>query len=153
MCPTLNIIFLIKPFIFRVDDNERVIMSSQAQLNSLDVKSYTNVLGLFSESHMQYHLFNDNNIGVGVQPSLMEMSQKALEMLSANPNGYVILIEGGRIDHGHHENKAKLALEEMAHLHKVVELIRSEIDEEETLMVVTSDHSHSMTINGYAVSK
>lgn len=129
--------------------------SSQAQLNSLDVKSYTNVLGLFSESHMQYHLFNDhdNNIGVGVQPSLMEMSQKALEMLSANPKGYVILIESGRIDHGHHENKAKLALEEVAHLHKVVDSIRSVIDEEETLMIVTADHSHSMTINGYAVRK
>lgn len=130
-------------------------MSSQAQLNSLDVKSYTNVLGLFSESHMQYHLFNDpdNNSDVGVQPSLMEMSQKALEMLSANPNGYVILIESGRVDHAHHENMARLALEEVAHLHKVVDLIRSEIDEEETLMVVTADHSHSMTINGYAVRK
>lgn len=104
---------------------------------------------------MQYHLFNDhdNNIGVGVQPSLMEMSQKALEMLSANPKGYVILIESGRIDHGHHENKAKLALEEVAHLHKVVDSIRSVIDEEETLMIVTADHSHSMTINGYAVRK
>lgn len=104
---------------------------------------------------MQYHLFNDydNIIGVGEQPSLLEMSQKALEKISTNPNGYVMLIESGRIDHGHHENKAKLALEEVAHLHKVVEFIRSEINEEETLMIVTADHSHTMTISGYPISE
>lgn len=126
----------------------------QAQLNSLDVKNFTNVLGLFAESHMQYHLFNDDNVSDDVkQPSLMELSQKALEIVSSNPHGYVLLIESGRIDHAHHENKAKLALEEMVQLHKLVEFIRSEIDEEETLMVVTSDHSHTMTISGYPVSK
>lgn len=122
----------------------------QAQLNSLDVKNVTNVLGLFAESHMQYHLFNDENVK---QPSLMELSQKALEIVSSNPHGYVLLIESGRIDHAHHENKAKLALEEMVQLHQLVDIIRSEIDEEETLMVVTSDHSHTMTISGYPVSK
>jgi alkaline phosphatase len=99
---------------------------------------------------MQYHLLNDYNFE---QPSLMEMSQKALQMVSNNPNGYVLLIESGRIDHAHHENKARLAMEEVMELHKLVEFIRSEINEEETLMVVTADHSHTMTISGYPVSK
>jgi alkaline phosphatase len=103
---------------------------------------------------MQYHLFNDvdNKMGVGVQPSLLEMTQKALQKVSsASPNGYVMLIESGRIDHGHHENKAKLALEEVVHLHDVIEFLRSQIDEEETLMIVTADHSMAMTISGYPV--
>lgn len=99
---------------------------------------------------MQYHLLNNYD---GIQPSLMEMVKKAMEMISTNPNGYVMLIESGRIDHGHHENRAKLVFEEVAHLHKIVEFIRSEIDEEETLMIVTADHSHTMTISGYPVSK
>jgi alkaline phosphatase len=128
-------------------------MSSQAQLNSLDAKNYTNILGLFSEGHMQYHLFNDvdNKMGVGVQPSLLEMAQKALQIVSTNPNGFVMLIESGRIDHAHHDNKAKLALEEVAHLHTVINVLRSQIDKEDTLMIVTADHSMDMTISGYPV--
>lgn len=102
---------------------------------------------------MQYHLLNDYNFGDDKQPTLMEMSQKALQVLSNNPNGYVLLIESGKIDHAHHENKARLAMEEVMELHKLVEFIRSEIHEEETLMVVTADHSHTMTISGYPGSK
>lgn len=102
---------------------------------------------------MQYHLLNDYTVDGDRQPSLMELSQKALQMVARNPNGYVLLIESGRIDHAHHENKARLALEETSQLHKLVEFIRSEINEEETLMVVTADHSHTMTISGYPVSE
>jgi alkaline phosphatase len=34
------------------------------------------------------------------EPSIIEMTQKAIEMLSLNPNGYFLLVEGGKIDHG-----------------------------------------------------
>lgn len=102
---------------------------------------------------MQYHYLNELNYDGDKQPSLMEMSQKALQMVSSNPNGYVLLIESGRIDHAHHENKAKLAMEEVVVLHELVKFIKSEIDDEETLMVVTADHSHAMTISGYPVSE
>jgi alkaline phosphatase len=94
---------------------------------------------------MQYHLLSDKVL----EPTLMEMSQKALQMMSKNRNGFVLMIESGRIDHGHHETKAKLALEETKHFEEVVEYIRSQVDESETLIVVTADHSHTMSISGY----
>lgn len=93
---------------------------------------------------MQYHLLNDKTD----EPSLLEMTQKALQMVAGNPKGYVLMIESGRIDHGHHENIAKLALEETRHFHEVVDYVRKAVNESETLIVVTSDHSHTMSIGG-----
>lgn len=119
---------------------------SQSTLSSLNVKYYDKLLGLFSESHMQYHLLSDKI----TEPTLMEMTQKALQIVSKNPKGFVLLIESGRIDHGHHETRAKLALEETAHFHEVVNFVRSRVDVSETLVVVTADHSHTMSVGGEA---
>lgn len=83
----------------------------------------------------------------------MEMAQKALQMVTRNPKGYVLMIESGRIDHAHHSNKAKLALDETQHFHEVVEYIRGQVDEKETLIIVTADHSHTMSIGGYPKRK
>lgn len=41
-----------------------------------------------------------------------KMTEKAIELLSRNKNGYFLFVEGGRIDHGHHESKAIKALDE-----------------------------------------
>lgn len=98
---------------------------------------------------MQYHLLNDKSD----EPSLLEMTQKALQMVSKNPNGFVLMIESGRIDHAHHENRARLAFEEVAHLNEVVDFLRSQVNLSETLIVLTADHSHTMTVSGYPKSK
>ena len=34
------------------------------------------------------------------EPSITEMTEKAIDLLSVNPNGYFLLVEGGKIDHG-----------------------------------------------------
>ncbi|CAO1424876.1 unnamed protein product [Diamesa tonsa] len=116
-------------------------------LLGLDVNGYDNILGLFSDSHMNYHLLRDKI----VEPTLTEMTQKALEMMRKNTKGYVLLIEGGRIDHAHHETKPKLAMEETVQFHKAIELVKAQVNEEDTLILVTADHSHTMTVSGYAV--
>jgi alkaline phosphatase len=38
------------------------------------------------------------------EPSLSEMTVAAIEVLQKNENGYVLFVEGGRIDHAHHQN-------------------------------------------------
>ena len=45
------------------------------------------------------------------QPSLVNMTVIAINMLSKNPNGFVLMVEGGRIDHAHHENYAQQQIE------------------------------------------
>ncbi|XP_076446848.1 alkaline phosphatase-like [Babylonia areolata] len=103
-----------------------------------------NLLGLFTESHMSYELSRDNE----EEPSITEMTRKAIEILSKNPAGFFLLVEGGRIDHGHHQNWAKRALEETTAFDDAVAAARN-MTGDDTLMVVTADHSHVFNIAGY----
>jgi alkaline phosphatase len=58
---------------------------------------------------------------------------------------------GGLIDQAHHATIAKKGLEETLVLHETVNFVRSQIDEKDTLMLVTADHSHVFTVGGYPV--
>jgi alkaline phosphatase len=82
----------------------------------------------------------------------MEMTRQALNILKKNSNGYVLMVEGGRIDHGHHETRARRALDETVSFNEAVEFARSQVNEEDTLILVTADHSHVLTVGGYPVS-
>lgn len=56
---------------------------------------------------------------------------------------------GGRIDHAHHDSLAHLALDETVEYSKAVKRARTLTNEEDTLIVVSSDHAHTMTVAGY----
>ncbi|NXH54572.1 PPBT protein, partial [Rhabdornis inornatus] len=56
---------------------------------------------------------------------------------------------GGRIDHGHHEGKAKQALHEAVELDRAIGLSTRLTSTQDTLSVVTADHSHVFTFGGY----
>jgi alkaline phosphatase len=60
------------------------------------------------------------------------------------------VIEAGRIDHGHHDGTAYKALTETQELHETVAWLLTKVDLSETLIVVTADHSHTLTLAGYA---
>lgn len=62
-------------------------------------------------------------------------------------------ITGGRIDHAHHYNNPYRALEETLVLETTLEAIMSKVDLSETLIVVTADHSHVMTMGGLATPR
>ena len=98
---------------------------------------------------MEYKLLADPKD----QPTLTEMTAKALEILSKNENGFVLLVEGGRIDTAHHETTARLALDEAVEFQNAVEYVKNNTKESDTLIVVTSDHSTVLTVGGYMVSK
>lgn len=63
--------------------------------------------------------------------------------------GYVLLVEGGRIDMAHHKNYAHAALHEVLEFDMAIEAALKATNEKETLILVTADHSHSVTLNGY----
>ncbi|KAA0187397.1 hypothetical protein HAZT_HAZT010792 [Hyalella azteca] len=56
---------------------------------------------------------------------------------------------GGLIDHGHHGNKAHKALSETLELDAAVSAALEMVCLQETLVIVTADHGHSMSLNGY----
>ncbi|WP_421335192.1 alkaline phosphatase [Aeromonas veronii] len=109
------------------------------------------VLGLFSsKSHLDYELDRVAKGAANTQPSLSEMTAKAIDLLSKNSQGYFLMVEGGRIDHALHGTNAKRSLTDAVALDEAVKTALSKVDLNNTLIVVTADHDHTMTINGYS---
>ena len=107
----------------------------------------TKVFGLFNESHMQYEADRAND--VAGEPSLSQMTEKAINVLNNNENGFFLSVEAGRIDHAHHAGNAYNALNDTIEFAKAVKAAMDSTNPEETLIVVTADHSHVFTIAGY----
>ncbi|MBO0399433.1 alkaline phosphatase [Aeromonas veronii] len=109
------------------------------------------VLGLFSsKSHLDYELDRVAKGAANTQPSLSEMTAKAIDLLSKNNQGYFLMVEGGRIDHALHGTNAKRSLTDAVALDEAVKTALGKVDLSNTLIVVTADHDHTMTINGYS---
>ncbi|AHG20334.2 alkaline phosphatase [Chania multitudinisentens RB-25] len=121
---------------------------NQAQFDKLDPAKVDHLLALFEPSHMQFE--HDRPRDAAGEPSLAEMTGKAIDILAKNPEGYLLLVEGGRIDHGSHDGNAYRTLTDAVALNDAVKTILNKVNLDETLVVVTGDHSHTLTISGYA---
>ncbi|QYJ85204.1 alkaline phosphatase [Shewanella mesophila] len=120
---------------------------NKAEFDAIDVATTDHLLGLFNSSHMEYEA--DRADDVGGEPSLTEMTAKSIELLKKNDKGYLLIVESGRIDHAHHAGNAKRALMDAAELSNAVQAAYENTDPDETLILVTADHSHVFTIAGY----
>jgi len=122
-------------------------VSTGTQLAAVDPTTTTKLLGLFNLDHMNYELDRKkNNVD---EPSLADMTEKAIRVLQKNGKGYFLMVEGGRIDHALHGTNAKRALEDAGAFDEAIKRALSIADLSNTLIVVTADHDHTMTINGY----
>jgi alkaline phosphatase len=119
----------------------------QAGFDAIDASSTERVLGLFNESHMQYE--GDRSNDIAGEPSLTELTSKAIDILDNNDKGFFLVVESGRIDHGHHAGSAYNALTDTIEFSNAVQAAINNTNPEETLILVTSDHSHVFTIAGY----
>ncbi|MBK8837922.1 MAG: alkaline phosphatase [Hyphomonadaceae bacterium] len=125
----------------------RTAVIDRAGFNAFNWNSDGQIFGLFEPSHMQYELDRAKD-GKG-EPSIAEMTRAAITRLSRNPNGYVMMVEGGRVDHGLHAGDAQRALGDAAALDEAIAAAVAATDPKETLIVVTADHSHTLIIQGY----
>lgn len=127
--------------------NDGVYVWNQEGFDAIDPANVNRAFGLFNRSHMQYEA--DRETDAGGEPSIAEMTVKAIELLQKNDNGFVLMVEGGRVDHAHHAGNAYRALTDTIAVAEAVEAALAAVDPEETLVVLTADHSHVFTIAGY----
>ncbi len=121
---------------------------NKAQFDAIDPATSGAVLGLFEPSHMQYEA--DRATDPAGEPSLTEMTDKAIRLLQkSGDKGYFLHVEAGRIDHAHHAGNARRALEDTIELSNAVRRAMALTSEQDTLILVTADHSHTFTIAGY----
>jgi alkaline phosphatase len=123
----------------------RVTVIDKSGFDAFDWNGSGQILGLFESSHMQYDLDRNQQ----KEPSLADMTTKAIQRLSRNPNGYVLMVEGGRVDHGLHAGNAARALGDAKALDEAVAAAIAATNPKDTLIIVTADHSHTLMIQGY----
>ncbi|KAL3186961.1 hypothetical protein MRX96_004765 [Rhipicephalus microplus] len=101
--------------------------------------------GCSASGDLPYENLDDIREGTSL---LTKLTEKAIRILSKNPDGFLLLVEAGQVDKGHHEAKAHRSLTEVLSLDlavaKAVEMTRPE----ETLIIVTADHGHTFVMGG-----
>lgn len=124
-------------------------VNSGTAFNAVDPLKTDKLIGLFNKDHLNYELDRAKpNSGID-EPSLADMTEKAIKILAKNTSGYFLMVEGGRIDHALHGTNAKRALEDTIAFDNAIARALS-LAGANTLIVVTADHDHTMTFNGYS---
>jgi alkaline phosphatase len=109
------------------------------------------ILGLFTTSYMSYESERDPDI----EPSLAEMTEKSIELLSSDPDGFFLMIEGGRIDFASHDNDFEGTMSEVYAFDLAVkEALMFAARRNDTLVIVTADHETGglLITGGYSSS-
>lgn len=110
------------------------------------------LIGLFMSDHMSYAVERQPH-----EPDLMTLSRIALDRLDRNPDGFVLQIEGGRVDHAAHNNDAPSIVADQLEFDAAIGTVLNWIGErDDTLLVVTTDHGNAnpgMTVyHGQSIS-
>ncbi len=119
---------------------------NKAQFDRIDPSKTRRLLGLFEYKSMHYE--HDRASDIAGEPTLAEMTAKAIDILAAGEKGYFLMVEGARIDHAHHENNAYRALTDTIAFSQAVRTAVEKTNMQETLIIVTADHSHVFTMGG-----
>lgn len=105
----------------------------------LEASNSKKLLGLFSPEHLPY--FIEREYLRANVPSLAQMTKKALNILSANKNGFFVMIEGGKIDWSNHGHDLATTIREMEEFNLAVkegiDFLKTNPD---TVIIVTADH-------------
>lgn len=127
---------------------------NRSQLKQVQLGSTKPLMGLFEHSHMLYETDRTIN-NTNDEPNLSEMTEFAIKHFHAmNATGFFLLVEGGKIDHGHHATRARYALDEYVQFDDTIGRAQATLKElgllDDSLLVVTADHSHVFTIGAYS---
>lgn len=119
------------------------VVRNKRQLNSATTNS--KLLGTFYDSHLPYTV--DHKTSSDLQdsvPTLAEMTQAALDRLEKNSNGFLLQIEGGRVDHAAHGNDAAGLIYDQLAFDDAVKIVMDYTENrDDTLVILTTDHGNA----------
>uniref|UniRef100_A0A3Q2Y532 Alkaline phosphatase n=1 Tax=Hippocampus comes TaxID=109280 RepID=A0A3Q2Y532_HIPCM len=118
---------------------------NKTDFDAVDPETTDYLMALFEPGDLRYEAQRDPSM----DPSIIETTEKAVRILRKNPQGFFLLVEGGRIDQAHHDGRAYMALHETVAFDNAIAKGLELTNEEETLTIVMADHSHPITFNGY----
>ncbi|WP_340103976.1 alkaline phosphatase [Rhodohalobacter sp. 8-1] len=124
-------------------ENGYTIARTKRELNRATRNS--KLLGIFDDSHLPYTVDQNtlSDLQEGV-PTLAEMTSSALDRLSQNENGFVLQIEGARVDHAAHGNDpAGMIYDQIAFDDAIKQVMDFSDGRDDTLVILTTDHGNA----------
>ena len=104
-------------------------------------EKYSRVLGLFSDGHVPYMIDREHDRSLKNVPGLEAMLESSLEVLSRKPEGFVLQVESGRVDHAGHDNDPATILHEMLEFDRCIKIAEKfQKTHPDTLFILTTDH-------------
>ncbi len=103
------------------------------------------VLGVFSKKSLPYAIDREHDAALKENtPSLAEMTQVAIEKLSANKNGFVLQVEAGKVDWAAHANDTTAIIyDQIAFDESIAVAIKFAEKNTDTLVIITTDHGNA----------
>jgi alkaline phosphatase len=113
------------------EDAGYIVICDEQSFDALDPQTDSLVIGLFA----------DENMARPYSPSLADMTRTAIEILSLNPNGFFLVVEGAMIDIASHYHQTQNVFDDVVGLDEAVKvgMEYAELDED-MLIIVTADH-------------
>jgi alkaline phosphatase len=103
------------------------------------------ILGVFANDGLPYAIDRENDGKLKREiPTLAEMTKKAIEVMSKNEKGFVMQVEGGKVDWAAHGNDASALLYDQVDFDEAVAVAMDfATKDKETLVIITTDHGNS----------
>lgn len=125
-------------------------VATRTELAALPVTT-TKLFGLFGRSHLHFDL---ERVGT-LEPSLADMTTRAIDVLQKNPNGYFLMVEAGGIGRALRDSRARAALQDAKAYDDAIAAAVAKvriIDPKliNTLVVVLATHDATLVMNGMA---
>ncbi|MFQ5603704.1 MAG: alkaline phosphatase [bacterium] len=131
----------------RTDDRN---LLAEAQANGYKFVEIREQLGS-AQSKYLLGLFQNNALTTHPpEPSLAEMTHKALNLLNRNPKGFFLMVEGSQIDWRSHDQNAEGSVEQMLLFDEAIKVARKFAEKNQnTLVLITADHeTGGLTLTG-----
>ncbi len=115
-------------------------VANDKELLALDAQKTEKLLGFFSASGFPSAIDRQPQHQTRV-PTLSQLTEKSLEILKKNPQGFFLMVEGGQVDWVAHGNDVASVLHEMLEFDQTIGLVMAFAEQNpDTLVVVTADH-------------
>lgn len=103
------------------------------------------VLGVFADDAMPYSIDREHDPTLKANsPTLAEMAQKAIDRMKGHKDGFVLQIEGGKVDWAAHANDVAALLYDQIAFDEAVKVAVDFAEKDgNTLVIITTDHGNA----------
>lgn len=126
-------------------DNGFSVLRNRKDLLNTNLSNDKPVLGVFYEDGLPYTLDRDQDAALKEQiPTLAEMTQKAIDLMKNNKKGFVLQVEGGKVDWSAHSNDIGALINDQLAFDDAIGIALKFADlNKDTLVVITTDHGNA----------